>query len=169
MSDRAYLDIETSFTGKITVVGIYLPDREIIQLIGDEITHTSLTDALSSAGAIVTYNGNRFDFPVIKRRVGLDLRAHFLSCDLMYDCWRQGFYGGLKGVEHQLGISRQTKGVTGGDAPVLWERYVRKGDREALELLLRYNRDDVMNLVVLERLLSGCAERSSQMWYSGEV
>jgi uncharacterized protein YprB with RNaseH-like and TPR domain len=169
MSDRAYLDIETSFTGKITVVGIYLPDLEIIQLIGDEITHTSLMDALSSAGTIVTYNGNRFDFPVIKRRVGLDLRSHFLSCDLMYDCWRQGFYGGLKGVEHQLGISRRTKGITGGDAPVLWERYVRKGDREALELLLRYNRDDVMNLVVLEQLLSGCAERSSQMWYSGEV
>lgn len=169
MSDRAYLDIETSFTGKITVVGIYSPDLEIIQLVGDEITHGSLMDALSSASAIVTYNGNRFDFPVIRRRVGLDLRANFLSCDLMYDCWRQGFYGGLKGVEHQLGISRQTKGVTGGDAPVLWERYVRKGDREALELLLKYNRDDVMNLVILEQLLSGCAERGAQIWYSGEV
>jgi uncharacterized protein YprB with RNaseH-like and TPR domain len=169
MSDRAYLDIETSFTGKITVVGVYCPDQEIVQLVGDEITHESLMDALSSAGTIVTYNGNRFDFPVIKGRVGLDLRANFLSCDLMYDCWRQGFYGGLKGVERQLGISRQTKGITGGDAPVLWERYVRKGDQEALELLLNYNQDDVMNLVVLEHLLSGYAERGAQIWYSGEV
>jgi hypothetical protein len=169
MADRAYLDIETSFTGKITVVGIYSPDLEIVQLVGEEITHESLMDALSSAGTIVTYNGNRFDFPVIKRRVGLDLRSHFSSRDLMYDCWRQGFYGGLKGVEHHLGISRQTQGVTGRDAPVLWERYVRKGDLEALELLLRYNQDDVMNLVVLEQLLSGYAERGAQMWYSGEV
>jgi uncharacterized protein YprB with RNaseH-like and TPR domain len=169
MSDRAYLDIETSFTGKITVVGIYFPELEIIQLVGDEITHASLVDALSPASTIVTYNGNRFDLPVIKTRVGLDLRAQFLSCDLMYDCWRQGFYGGLKGVENQLGISRQTKGVTGGDAPILWERYERKGDREALELLLKYNRDDVMNLVVLEQLLSGRTESSAQIWYSGEV
>jgi uncharacterized protein YprB with RNaseH-like and TPR domain len=169
MSDRAYLDIETSFTGKITVVGIYRPDREIVQLVGDEITHVSLMDTLASAGVIVTYNGNRFDLPVIKRRVGVDLRAHFSSCDLMYDCWRQGFYGGLKGVENQLGISRQTKGVTGRDAPVLWERYERKGDREALGLLLQYNCDDVMNLVVLEQLLSGYAERGARIWYSGEV
>jgi len=169
MSDRAYLDIETSFTGKITVVGIYCPDLEIVQLVGDEITYESLMDALSSAGVIVTYNGNRFDLPVIKRRVGLDLRSHFVSCDLMYDCWRQGFYGGLKGVENQLGISRQTKGVTGRDAPELWERYVRKGDREALGLLLKYNRDDVMNLVVLEHLLSGYTERGARIWYSGEV
>jgi hypothetical protein len=169
MSDHAYLDIETSFTGKITVIGIYIPELEIIQLVGDEISQGSIMDALSSASAIVTYNGNRFDLPVIKRMVGIDLRARFTSQDLMYDCWRQGFYGGLKGVENQLGISRQTKGITGRDAPDLWERYVRKGDREALNLLLRYNRDDVMNLVILERLLSGCAERGAQKWYSGEV
>lgn len=169
MSDRAYLDIETSFTGRITVVGIYFPDTEIIQLVGDEITHVSLRQALSTASAIVTYNGNRFDLPVIKRRVGLDLRADFTSCDLMYECWRRGFYGGLKGVERQLGISRQTQGVTGQDAPVLWERYVRKGDPEALELLLKYNRDDVVNLAVLERMLSGHAEQGARIWYSGEV
>ncbi len=169
MSDCAYLDIETSFTGRITVIGIYLPDFEIIQLVGDEITPGSLTDALSSASAIVTYNGNRFDLPVIKSMVGVDLRSRYASRDLMYECWRQGFYGGLKGVENQLGIPRQTEGITGRDAPVLWERYVRKGDGDALELLLRYNRDDVMNLEILERLLSGCTERSSQRWYSGEV
>jgi uncharacterized protein YprB with RNaseH-like and TPR domain len=169
MSDRAYLDIETSFTGKITVIGIYLPDFEIVQLVGDEINQGSLRDALSTASAIVTYNGNRFDLPVIKRMVGIDLRSQYASRDLMYECWRQGLYGGLKGVENQLGISRQTKGVTGGDAPVLWERYVRKGDLDALELLLKYNQEDVMNLVILEQLLSGCSERSAQRWYSGEV
>ena len=87
----------------------------------------------------------------------------------MYECWRRGLYGGLKGVENQLGISRETKGITGRDAPVLWERYVRKGDPEALEILLRYNRDDVMNLAILERLLSDYTEHSAQIWYSGEV
>lgn len=169
MSERAYLDIETSFSGRITVVGIYLPDLDIIQLVGDEITHASVMDALSPASAIVTYNGNRFDLPVIKRKIGLDLRSRFSSCDLMYECWRRGLYGGLKGVEHQLGITRRTEGITGRDAPVLWERYVRKGDPDALDLLLKYNQDDVMNLAVLERLLSGCTERSARIWYSGEV
>jgi uncharacterized protein YprB with RNaseH-like and TPR domain len=46
---------------------------------------------------------------------------------------------------------------------------VRKGDLDALELLLKYNQEDVMNLVILEQLLSGCSERSAQRWYSGEV
>jgi uncharacterized protein YprB with RNaseH-like and TPR domain len=36
----------------------------------------------------------------------------------------------------------------------LWSRYEDGGDREALEILLAYNRDDVLNLPVLEARLS---------------
>jgi len=168
MFDRAYLDIETSYTGEITVVGICLLPDEIVQLI-DDITPRNLIDALASASVIVTYNGNRFDFPVIRRIVGVDLRAQFTSHDLMYDCWRKGLYGGLKGVEKQLGIARQTVGLTGRDAPILWDRYISKGDYRALELLLCYNREDVINLVLLERMLGESPERGARIWYSGEV
>jgi uncharacterized protein YprB with RNaseH-like and TPR domain len=72
----------------------------------------------------------------------------------MYDCWRHGLFGGLKRVEEQLGIARRSKGIDGWDAMRLWSRYEDGGDREALEILLAYNRDDVLNLPVLESRLS---------------
>jgi hypothetical protein len=103
---------------------------------------------------ICTYNGSRFDLPVIRRRLGLDLAKEFRSHDLMYDCWRNGLFGGLKRVEEQLGIARRSKGIDGWDAMRLWSRYEDGGDREALEILLAYNRDDVLNLPVLEARLS---------------
>jgi hypothetical protein len=37
----------------------------------------------------------------------------------------------------------------------LWSRYEAEGDREALRILLEYNREDVMNLVQLERIVVG--------------
>ena len=52
----------------------------------------------------------------------------------------------MKKVEVQIGIARSTAGLSGWDAPKLWYRYETMGDHEALALLLRYNRDDVINL-----------------------
>ena len=151
---KAYLDIETSFDGSITVVGLHAEDRGMIQLVGGKISDFALWRALEGVKTICTYNGSRFDLPVIRRRLGLDLPKEFRSHDLMYDCWRHGLFGGLKRVEEQLGISRRSKGIDGFDAMRLWSRYENGDDMEALELLLTYNRDDVLNLPVLEARLS---------------
>ncbi len=151
---KAYLDIETSFDGSITVVGLHAEDRGMIQLVGGKISDFALWRALEGVKTICTYNGSRFDLPVIRRRLGLDLPKEFRSHDLMYDCWRHGLFGGLKRVEEQLGISRRSKGIDGFDAMRLWSRYENGGDVEALEVLLTYNRDDVLNLPVLEARLS---------------
>lgn len=150
---KAYLDIETSFDGMITVVGLYMEDRGMIQLIGGKISDLAVWRALEGAQTICTYNGSRFDLPVIHRRLGLDLANEFRSHDLMYDCWRHGLYGGLKRVEERLGIARRSKGIDGVDAMRLWSRYEASGDEEALKALLSYNRDDVLNLPVLEARL----------------
>ena len=40
---------------------------------------------------------------------------------------------------------------------LLWDRWL-KGDRPALRTLLAYNRDDVVNLALLERRLRGDLE-----------
>ena len=45
--------------------------------------------------------------------------------------------------------------MDGRDALQLWARYENAGEREALDLLLAYNREDVMNLVQLERVVVG--------------
>ena len=147
---KAYLDIETSFDGRITIVGLHAEDRGMIQLVGGKISDLALWRALEGVKTICTYNGSRFDLPVIRRRLGLDLAKEFRSHDLMYECWRQGLFGGLKRVEEQLGISRLSKGINGFEAMRLWSRYEDEGDEEALETLLSYNRDDVLNLPVLE-------------------
>jgi uncharacterized protein YprB with RNaseH-like and TPR domain len=151
---KAYLDIETSFGGEITVVGIFCPPERMIQLVGDEVNWTNLWNALDGVATILTYNGARFDLPVIKRLIKLDLNKYFECRDLMYDCWEKNLYGGLKRVEEQLGIERSTKGIDGLEAMRLWQRFLYDRDEKALQALLQYNREDVVNLYHLEALLA---------------
>jgi len=152
---KAYLDIETSFGGEITVVGVFCPPDRIIQLVGEEVNSTNLWNALEGISEILTYNGARFDLPVIKRRANLDLGRFFECRDLMYDCWKRDLYGGLKKVEERLGIERASKGIDGMEAMRLWERFRYDRDEAALKTLLEYNRDDIVNLYHLENHLRG--------------
>jgi len=157
---EAYLDIETTglaFSGcDITVVGIHLcnGDRaECVQLVGRDITSYSILEALDGVGIIYTYNGSRFDLPFIRSKLGINLEQMFAHQDLMYDCWRCNLKGGLKAVERQLGINRDVKGVDGYEAVRLWWRYVDSFDLEALDTLLAYNKEDVVNLKTLKEML----------------
>jgi uncharacterized protein YprB with RNaseH-like and TPR domain len=147
---RAYLDIETTFEGTISVIGMYRPDIGTIQLIGGGVRDLALYEALDGVQTLVTFNGSSFDLPIIRRRLFADLKRDFEHCDLLYICRRRGLRGGLKRVETMLGIVRATAGITGWDAPRLWHRYETTGDRAALQVLLDYNREDVVNLAVLE-------------------
>jgi uncharacterized protein YprB with RNaseH-like and TPR domain len=158
----AYLDIETtglcSFYDEITVVGIYLANgggNKLVQLVGSDITKTSLLRTLRCVDTIYTYNGSRFDLPFIKYRLGVNLREHFHHRDLMHDCWRNNLYGGFKAVEQQLGIPRRLRGIGGAEAVILWWRYQINHDRKALDLLLEYNKEDVINLIALRGRLEG--------------
>jgi uncharacterized protein YprB with RNaseH-like and TPR domain len=161
-SADAYLDIETtglsSFYDYITVVGIYRCDGEsnqLIQLVGDSVTRGNLITALRSVKTIYTYNGTRFDLPFIAASLGIDLAIEYHHRDLMYDCWRCNLYGGFKAVERQLGIPRQLQGIGGFEAVQLWWSYLKGGNESALELLLQYNKEDVVNLKVLRERLVG--------------
>jgi uncharacterized protein len=158
---EAYLDIETTgfhpVFNEITVVGIYITDsteERFVQLVGDKITGDAILSSLQGVKALYTYNGHRFDLPFIHSRHGVDLESHFSHCDLMHHCWKNNLYGGLKAVERCLGIERQLKDVNGYEAVKLWWRYIQYHDRLALQRLLDYNKEDVINLKVLrDRLL----------------
>lgn len=156
----AYLDIETTglspVYSEITVIGVCLAAGDtstFTQLVGDEATSDNLLSILRDAGTVYTYNGNRFDIPFIHVRLGVDLSERFHHHDLMYDCWRNNLYGGFKAVERQLGIPRQLHDIGGLEAVALWWRYQIDGDEQALSLLLEYNREDVVNLMVLREKL----------------
>jgi len=150
---KAYLDIETSFGKEITVIGIFIPPDRVVQLVGEDVNWTNLWNALDGVTRILTYNGARFDLPVIRQAVRLDLTRFFECRDLMFDCWKENLYGGLKKVEEKLGIERLSKGIDGIEAMRLWERFRRYRDEEALRSLLEYNREDIVNLYHLEACL----------------
>ncbi len=158
---EAYLDIETTgltpWDSEITVIGIHRCNREdaqFIQLVGKDISAQSILEALNGVEVLHTYNGSRFDLPFIHSRLGVNLEDTFTHRDLMYDCWQCNLYGGFKAVERQLGIERKLTEVNGYEAVRLWWRYVEFFDLNALNTLLEYNKEDVLNLRVLkERLL----------------
>ena len=156
----AYLDIET--TGFIggnnypTVVGIAIDfpgDWSVEQLVGDDITPAAILHVLEGVTTIYTFNGAGFDLPFLAWRPGLDLRRRFEHHDLMRTSRRAGLKGGLKRIEKALGIPRNLPDLGGYDAVLLWRKYRQEQSRDALDMLLEYNREDVENLRVLRTIL----------------
>lgn len=146
---RAYLDVETDWAHVITVIGVHRPDRGTRQWTRPDLRADEIRDFLGGIDVLFTYNGARFDLPLIRDQLRADLAGEFFHRDLMHDCWARDLFGGLKKVERALGIQRDTEGVDGLAAIRLWERFQGEGDRGALDLLLKYNREDVENLECL--------------------
>ena len=147
-----YLDIETNgllggYT-EVTVVGIFDGADYGAYISGFDIER--FEDMLPAGGLIVTFNGSLFDLPILARAFpGFDpsIYAHI---DLRFTFAGLGYRGGLKAVEESLGIERprDVKGMDGFDAVILWQRYL-EGHPSALERLVAYNREDVVNLEAL--------------------
>jgi uncharacterized protein YprB with RNaseH-like and TPR domain len=71
----------------------------------------------------------------------------------MFACWKKKLKGGMKSVEQQLGIKRNLKDVDGYMAVLLYFDYINNGNKAALETLLEYNKEDVVNLHFMRTLL----------------
>ncbi|MFK5952450.1 MAG: ribonuclease H-like domain-containing protein [Desulfobacterium sp.] len=148
-SQTAYLDIET--TGlegwdKITTIALY-DGKEIKTFVnGDNLEH--FPEAISAYGTVVTYNGKCFDVPFIENF--FNIKMDQVHIDLRYILKSLGYGGGLKACEKKLGIDRGgLDGVDGLIAIQLWQDYQRHGNEKALETLLAYNIEDVVNLETL--------------------
>ncbi len=148
-----YLDIETDGTSgpeSLTCIGMFDGSEFVCLLKGDDIE--SFRDRISRYSMIVTFFGTGFDLPVLDRRFpGLQLdQIHFDLCPALRSL---GYRGGLKAIERGLGIKRspETEGLSGYDAVRLWREYMR-GNERALDLLVRYNREDTVNLEPLAEI-----------------
>jgi len=156
LGERAlYVDIETdggAFPESITVIGTY-DGREYRSFVRG-VNLPDAADHLAAYPLLVTFNGARFDMPLIRGRFRYNLLNH-VHVDLLYPLRRLGIRGGLKAIELQLGIERspETRGMDGWEAVRLWSEYHREGSQEALELLLKYNQEDVRNLKPLMDLV----------------
>jgi len=149
----AYLDIETTGTVwpglLVTVVGLYDGHNHKMRQFVQGYNLQKFPEILSEFDLLVTFNGTQFDLPVL-RAYFPDLILPPAHVDLRFLMARLGFKGGLKKIEPRFGIHRpkEVNGMDGYMAVLLWQRYQR-GDKGALDLLLTYNREDVVNLEVL--------------------
>jgi len=146
----AYLDIETDGGTLITVIGVY-DGHEVHQFVQGE-NLDEFPDFIQEFGMLVTFNGLSFDLPMLGRAFP-SLALDQLHMDLCPTLRRLGLRGGLKRIEQTLGIARDPDldGMDGWEAVRLWQAY-RAGFNSALETLLRYNREDIVNLKPLARL-----------------
>jgi uncharacterized protein YprB with RNaseH-like and TPR domain len=145
-----FLDIETTGLEQwddLTVVGMY-NGKEMKSFVRGQNLN-DFEEELSKYKLVVTYNGSRFDIPFLKHKYR-ELSVHQIHIDLMYPLRQLGYRGGLKAIEQSTGISRSTEttGIDGWEAIRLWEEYMN-GHQESLDILLKYNAEDVINLKTL--------------------
>jgi len=146
----AYLDIETTGLGSpgdhVTTIALY--DGRSVHTYVHGRNLDDFADDVRDCRLLVTYNGKQFDLPFIRNFMGLRLgQAHI---DLRFVLAALGYKGGLKGCEKKLGLSRgDLEGVDGFFAVLLWQDYQEHRNAAALETLLAYNVEDVVNLETL--------------------
>ena len=142
-----YLDIETDGgmgADSITCVGLYDGQAFRCLIAGEDLG--LFPDIISHYSMIVTFFGSGFDLPMLRRAFPQFHQDH-IHLDLCPTLKRLGYRGGLKKIEKQMGIARgdDTDGLDGKDAIRLWRMHQR-GDRRALDTLIAYNQEDVVNM-----------------------
>ena len=146
----AYLDIETtgldSAYDSITTIALYDGDAIKYYINGQNLDQFKYD--FQKYKMIISYNGKSFDVPFIESYFGI--RSNHAHIDLRYVLGSLGYRGGLKRCEIQLGIDRgDVKDIDGFFAVLLWNEYQKTRNQKALETLLAYNIEDVVNLEAL--------------------
>jgi uncharacterized protein len=146
----AYLDIETtglySWSDQVTTIAVY-DGKSIVTYVQGQNLHEFKED-IQKYRVLVTYNGKCFDVPFLESYFGIKLNQ--VHIDLRYVLRSLGYMGGLKGCEKKAGIDRgNLEGVDGYFAVSLWNEYQRDKNHKALDTLLAYNIQDVVNLETL--------------------
>ena len=145
----AYLDIETTgleSSAHITTIALY--DGRTIKYFIHGKNLFDFLEEVKRYRVLVTFNGKCFDIPFIEQY--FNVRLPHTQIDLRYVLNGLGYKGGLKKIEKAFDIDRdELDGVDGYLAVLLWNEYRHTGSPEALETLLAYNIEDVVNLETL--------------------
>ncbi len=145
-----FFDIETTgldhHRNDVTTVSFHCGGETTTLVRGRDLTVEALEAQFEAADLLVSFNGKRFDVPFLEQSFDLSITSPHV--DLMYPCRRLGLTGGLKRVESAVGLDRDRPDISGRDAVRLWREYER-GDDDALDTLVAYNREDTVNLQTL--------------------
>lgn len=140
--ESCFLDVEVDSYGKVVVVGIsnYYQTNQFVR--GVNLERGYLEKELAKYKLVITFNGGAFDLPKLRKEFGVEVSIPHI--DLKPLCVNLGLKGGLKEIEKRLNLKRPSH--SHGNPIELWKAFHASGDREYLELLLEYNREDVENL-----------------------
>jgi hypothetical protein len=150
----AFLVGVASVTGTEVVVEQFFLRR----LSGEAAMLEALHDRLSEADVLVTFNGRRFDWPILEARFIMSRmrpappEAHHDLMSAARRLWHRplGTYR-LSVIERAaLGIERADD-IDSAEIPGLYLDYLRTGDTAALEPVFAHNRQDVLCLLHLRR------------------
>ncbi len=158
-----YVDIETTglskYRNSITTIGLYDGNKSRVFVQGKDLHE--FAHEFSKYNTIVTFNGRGFDIPFIREKLP-EVDTNKFHIDLRFVMRSLGYVGGLKRIERDMGVIRDDdlQEVDGYEAVRLWKKYQR-GDKEALDLLIKYNIADIENLKIMmdfafERMKKRC-------------
>ena len=173
VADEGALFLDTETTGLAGGTGTtpfliglaYIEHREVVveqyflrRLSGEPAMLEAVRERLEEAGALVTFNGRRFDWPILEARaiIGrMRLAAPREHHDLM-SIARRLWYRPL-GTYRLSVIERQALGIERGDdidsaeIPGMYLEYLRSGDGGLIEPIFAHNRSDIVSLIHLRR------------------
>lgn len=153
----ASLDIECARTGNTrtpVIISVCRPREGCTTLVrGEDLYRDRLDRLLSGTEILLTFNGSSFDLPLLAER-GFKM-DRYVHIDLRRYSRRAGLAGGLKNIERSIGIRRprDLEYSTDSQASYLWNLWISKGNRRALDLLIRYNRQDAESLLPLSNII----------------
>jgi hypothetical protein len=176
--DAVFLDTETTglaggagtmpfLIGLACVEGrdVVIEQYFLRRLAGEPAMLDAVRARLDEAGVLVTFNGRRFDWPILEARaiIGrLPLPAPPHHHDLM-SLARRLWYRPL-GTYRLSVIERAALGIERGDdidsaeIPGMYLEYLRSGDPGVVEPVFAHNRSDIVSLIHLRRRARGWIE-----------
>ncbi len=193
-SEWLFLDLETTGLaggtgtyafliglGRLTTAGFTVEQFFLRELADEAALLEALAPQLSTAQAVVTYNGKLFDVPVLETRyrlarlrwpyetspaagaAGLKGEKPVTHLDLLYPArqmWKVR-WGSARLLDLESGLLgyERTEDVPGSLIPQLYFDYLRSGDERPLASVFRHNVEDVVTLAALTaRLLELAAQ-----------
>lgn len=140
-----FLDIETTgLRPQDPPVTVAVFHHQQLSLFVDQINLDQLPHFLKQTELVVTYYGQKFDIPRLRRH--LKIRPSFHHVDLAPIARAMGLGPGLKAALRQMGWRWPAElPQAGAEIPALWEQF-RQGSQDAVQQILLYNAYDAATL-----------------------
>jgi len=149
--ETCFFDIETTgldeHRDRVTTVSFHRDGETTTLVAGEDLTAERLREQFADASLLATFNGARFDVPFLETAFDIEIDTPHL--DLMYPLQAdRTLWRAEADREGNRDRARPPGPLGPGRRPALAREYER-GDDDALDTLVSYNREDTKNLRTL--------------------